>query len=212
MAATETEKMASAGASSKEMSSETPWKLSSSFDYFVMLKSAALSRETDWSKALERVFSFDTLEQFWSVQNNIIDASQFQAGDYSIFKSGSKPSWDDAIYNSEHKGGRWQARIPGQPEPGRSDGKDLIEDIWLTVVLGLILNFYESDSVQGVTISRRKNEFKLALWMSDAREEKAKPVGEKFQKLLVSMLSDRRDAAVVFQDFEDQPNKLYDLR
>lgn len=54
---------------------------------------------------LLQVNRFDTVEDFWATLNHIEDPGKLRNGcDYSLFKSGIEPMWEDPANQS---GGRW---------------------------------------------------------------------------------------------------------
>jgi len=62
-------------------------------------------RSKSWQENLREVVTFGTVEDFWSVYNHIELASRLGPGsDYSVFKAGIKPMWEDA---QNANGGRW---------------------------------------------------------------------------------------------------------
>ena len=70
-----------------------------------------------------QVMSFNTVEDFWSMYNHIELVSKLGAGcDYSFFKSGIKPMWED---EANKLGGRWIINVEKWQ---KSAG--LIDKIW----------------------------------------------------------------------------------
>ncbi len=65
-------------------------------------------RSRPWEENQRAVISVKTVEDFWAVVNHIEGASRLQVGcDYSLFKEGIKPMWEDDL-NS--KGGRYNSQ------------------------------------------------------------------------------------------------------
>ena len=53
-------------------------------------------KSQSWEANQKPVINFDTVEDFWSLYNHIEVASKLQIGsDYSLFKKGIKPMWED---------------------------------------------------------------------------------------------------------------------
>ena len=62
-------------------------------------------RTKDWSENLREVITFDTVEDFWAIYTHVELASRLSAfSDYSLFKRGVKPMWEDP---ANAKGGKW---------------------------------------------------------------------------------------------------------
>lgn len=73
-----------------------------------------------------KVTSFDTVEDFWSLYNHIKVASELKPGcDYSLFKKGIRPMWED---EGNKRGGRWIINLSKQQRRNELDA------IWLDVV------------------------------------------------------------------------------
>lgn len=65
-----------------------------------------------WQKEykLNEVFTFDSIENFWRMQNNIVNVRNIVANtDYLLFKQGITPEWEDPKNND---GGKWVVTIP----------------------------------------------------------------------------------------------------
>jgi translation initiation factor 4E len=126
-----------------------------------------------WADNLKKVVTFDTVEDFWGVFNNIAAASTLVSGsNYHLFKDGIEPKWEDPV-NS--RGGKWVVSIPPKT---RSDSLD---KLWMWLVLGCIgETFDDVNEVCGVVVSIRKQADRLALWTKDATNEVAvKNIGRK---------------------------------
>lgn len=85
----------------------------------------------DWSSNLKKVATFDMVEDFWGVLNNVRPPSRLNPGsNYHLFKSGIEPMWE---HTANQAGGKWTYSIP------KKDGKKLIDDMWLyTVILSYL--------------------------------------------------------------------------
>jgi translation initiation factor 4E len=72
--------------------------------------------------------SFNTVEDFWSMYNHIEYVSKLATGcDYSFFKTGIKPMWEDEANN---KGGKWLISLD---RVQRNSGT--IDNIWSEIFL-----------------------------------------------------------------------------
>ena len=62
-------------------------------------------KSRSWEENQRQVMTVDTIEDFWSLYNHIEEASRLTPGsDYSLFKEGIFPDWEDA---QNAPGGRW---------------------------------------------------------------------------------------------------------
>lgn len=116
-----------------------------------------------WADFLQKVTSFDTVEDFWRVYNNIKPASTLASGsNYHLFKDNIEPKWEDA-HNS--KGGRWTFQIPVKT-------RSTMDQMWLYAVLACIGETFEcTEDICGIVISARKVQDRLCLWTKDSRSE-----------------------------------------
>ncbi|MCL4121463.1 UNVERIFIED_CONTAM: hypothetical protein GTU68_025151 [Idotea baltica] len=115
-----------------------------------------------WEESQMIVASFQTIEDFWALYNHIELASKLKAGcDYSLFKYGIKPMWEDKRNN---KGGRW---IINLSKHQRATELDIF---WLEMLLLLIGEAFEehSDEVCGAVVNIRGKGDKVGVWTRDA--------------------------------------------
>jgi len=69
-----------------------------------------------WQKEykLNEIFTFATIEEFWSLFNNVVDVKELIPNtDYLLFKQGIKPEWEDPKNND---GGKWVITLPKEKE------------------------------------------------------------------------------------------------
>jgi translation initiation factor 4E len=131
-----------------------------------------------WGDQLKRIVTFDSVEDFWRVYNNIKPASGLQPGsNYHLFKETIEPKWEDP-HNS--KGGKWIITVPIK------NRRDLLDQIWLYSILACIGEALEySDEVCGIVVSVRKQQDRLQLWTQDANNEVAiKAIGRHLKATL----------------------------
>jgi len=116
-----------------------------------------------WADFLQKVTTFDTVEDFWRIYNNIKPASALVSGSsYHLFKDHIEPKWED-IQNS--KGGRWTVPI-------FQKSKALLDQMWLYAVLACIGETFEcTEDVCGIVLSIRKSQDRLCLWTKDSKNE-----------------------------------------
>lgn len=107
-----------------------------------------------WEEMLDRVHSFDMVEDFWSIYNHIRAPSELNQGDdYSMFKNNIRPMWEDA---ANKNGGRWLLNVDKQYRRSKLD------DFWLDTVSFSKRNI--SENVQLI-----KNSVKFAAVMHNGR-------------------------------------------
>mmetsp|Transcript_23087 Transcript_23087/g.75138 ORF Transcript_23087/g.75138 Transcript_23087/m.75138 type:complete len:218 (-) Transcript_23087:237-890(-) len=136
----------------------------------------------DWSSNLKKVATFDVVEDFWGIFNNIRPPSRLNPGsNYHLFKLGIEPTWEHA---TNMNGGKWTYSIP------KKDGKKLIDDMWLYTVLAMIgENFDAGDELCGAVISLRKAGDRVAVWTKSADDEKScREIGQQFKAAISECL------------------------
>ena len=63
-------------------------------------------KEMSWEDSLQKIYTIETVEDFWAVINNIVNAQDIPPGsNYYMFKKGIKPAWEDT---RNKEGGKWQ--------------------------------------------------------------------------------------------------------
>lgn len=87
-----------------------------------------------WENSQKELFSCTTVEEFWRGYKNLprISPSHPVNCDYSLFKDGVKPMWEDDFNKN---GGRWTYTIERR---GSQPMYTLIEQAWLDVLLLII--------------------------------------------------------------------------
>eukprot|EP00761_Pharyngomonas_kirbyi_P012545 gb/GECH01012572.1/.p1 GENE.gb/GECH01012572.1/~~gb/GECH01012572.1/.p1 ORF type:complete len:218 (+),score=47.37 gb/GECH01012572.1/:1-654(+) len=133
--------------------------------------------KSSYQKNLRKVYTCETVEDFWSVFNFIMQPSQLPLGsNYHLFRSGIHPSWEDPANDD---GGAWNAPVGTR--------RDLNEDeVWLNAALACIgEHFDDGDSVCGIVLSVRSGDKdRLQLWTSRCEMPVAKRIGEQWRSAL----------------------------
>jgi len=132
-----------------------------------------------WKENLKKCGTFQTVESFWSIFNNLLPASQLPLNsNYHIFREGVEPMWEDPM---NHDGGKFVLTIP--KKDSRS-GK--CEEWWLYTVLAVIGETMDmnGDEVCGTVVSIRKNQDRIALWLKSANRDICIKIGERWKKSL----------------------------
>lgn len=131
----------------------------------------------NWSDNLKEVYTFDTVEDFWSVYNNIHSPSQLAHGsNYHLFKHGIKPMWE---HEANKRGGKWIMQIPRRQ-------KDRLDTLWLHLSMAMTGEaFTHPDDVCGAVVSVRKQGDKISLWTRTAADKDiCIKLGQQFKQLL----------------------------
>lgn len=126
-----------------------------------------------WQANLKRVVTFDTVEDFWRVFNNIRPASELAIGsNYHLFKENIEPSWE---HIDNRFGGKWVANAK----------KDKLDSMWLYAVLACIGEAFEYEAeICGAVVSIRKMH-RIALWTRTAQNETAqRSIGASYKRFL----------------------------
>ncbi|WVQ86117.1 hypothetical protein IAT38_008285 [Cryptococcus sp. DSM 104549] len=129
-----------------------------------------------WMEDIRKVVSFDSVEEFWGLYNNIIPPSQLPGrANYYLFKDGIMPAWEDS---QNKNGGKWSIQVP------KDKSKGVIDKMWLYTMLAAIGETFEtavpgseeaeapapsqSDLITGVIVSPRPAFYRIAIWTRDA--------------------------------------------
>jgi len=136
-------------------------------------------RTKGWEENQKEIITVDTVEDFWSLYNHIELASRLTPGcDYSIFKKGIKPMWED---DHNRKGGRWLINLD------KKQRSTCLDDFWLEVMLCLIGDTFNQDSelVNGAVVNIRNKGDKIAMWLCDSKQgESILKIGSKMKERL----------------------------
>ncbi|KAL9016834.1 MAG: hypothetical protein Q9185_005831 [Variospora sp. 1 TL-2023] len=116
-------------------------------------------KNQDWNDLLKEVVTFDSVEEFWGVYNNITPVSELALkSDYHLFKKGVRPEWEDP--QNKH-GGKWAYQFKDKRAAP-------IDELWLHLMLagiGETLETGDDDGeVMGVVVNVRKGFYRLGLW------------------------------------------------
>ncbi|SMQ45807.1 unnamed protein product [Zymoseptoria tritici ST99CH_3D7] len=160
------------------------------------------SGKQDWNELLKEVISFNSVEEFWGIYNNITPASELaQKSDYHLFKQGVRPEWEDQ--QNKH-GGRWAYTYKGTKAS---------DETWLNIMLAAIGEMLEDESdneVMGVVVNIRKAFWRVGLWTRTAGQA---PKGRKDEA--ADPLESRKRLERIGKNFKDvldlQPNEVIEF-
>lgn len=156
--------------------------------------------QTNWGDTQRKVHDFGTAEDFWCMYNYSYPPSKLENVDYSLFKNGVTPAWEDPAVKT---GGRWVIKL----EKVKAQSLD---DLWLSLSLALIGEAFTDqggDIVCGAIVSVRSRASKLALWLSAAKDEKkVMALGREYRNVLASVpgLQELASKELTFEDFRKQ--------
>jgi len=128
-----------------------------------------------WMDDIKRVITFDSVEEFWGLYNNIIPPSKLpQKANYYLFKDGIIPAWED---DANKNGGKWSIQLP------KDKNRANVDKMWLYTMLAAIgetfdpaLQEGQGDDAQGdnaeavtplitgVIVSSRPQFYRLSIW------------------------------------------------
>ncbi|KAH0451772.1 hypothetical protein IEQ34_019071 [Dendrobium chrysotoxum] len=162
-----------------------------------------------WGSSLRKVYTFDTVEEFWCLYDQIFRPSKLPANaDFHCFKAGIEPKWEDPECAN---GGKWSIS---------SSRKANLDSMWLETIDGLsgfsksLLRYYsvalegsdvelcahfsflqvmaligeqfdDNEEICGVVASVRPKQDKLALWTKTASNEAVQmSIGRKWKEIV----------------------------
>ncbi|KAA1468227.1 eukaryotic translation initiation factor 4E class I [Dentipellis sp. KUC8613] len=125
-----------------------------------------------WMEDIKRVISFDSVEEFWGLYNNIVPPSQLpQKANYYLFKDGIIPAWED---DANKNGGKWSIQLP------KDKNRNGVDKMWLYTMLAAIGETFDpyltnpetppgtASLVTGVIVSTRPQFYRLSIWTRQA--------------------------------------------
>jgi len=120
-----------------------------------------------WEENQRPIITVTTVEDFWSLYNHIETPSKLPFGsDYSLFKEGIFPDWEDPRNAS---GGRWMVGMD------RQQRNEKLDPHWLEILFFLIGEHAgrNAHQVNGAVVNLRGKGDKLAVWLSDCTDSEA---------------------------------------
>nr|AFV61271.1 eukaryotic translation initiation factor 4E [Chrysanthemum x morifolium] len=137
---------------------------------------AAKSKRTAWGSSMRPIYTFSTVEDFWSLYNNIHKPGKLANGaDFYCFKKEIEPKWEDPVCAN---GGKWTMTFPRS----RSDNP------WLFTLLAMIgEQFDHGDDICGAVVNVRSRGDKISLWTKNAANESSQmSIGKQWKEFLDS--------------------------
>merc|ERR1712037_437310 len=134
-------------------------------------------RSKPWEENQHCIYTFNSVEEFWGLYHNIALPSELPSGcDYSLFKDGIKPMWED---EKNKDGGRWVLQAGKKNMIGSPGNEQPALDLyWLEVLMCLIGEGWGSPEhgceVNGAVISMRgERNSKLGVWLANCENVEA---------------------------------------
>ncbi|XP_051136218.1 eukaryotic translation initiation factor 4E-2-like [Andrographis paniculata] len=135
---------------------------------------SAKSKQVAWGSSIRSIYTFSTVEDFWSVYNNVHHPSKLAVGaDFYCFKNKIEPKWEDPVCAN---GGKWTVSF----SRGKSD------TCWLYTLLAMIGEQFDyGDEICGAVVNVRARQEKIALWTKNAANEAAQlSIGRQWKECL----------------------------
>lgn len=135
-----------------------------------------VKRETAWESLLIRIHVFRTVEEFWTLYNEIRHPGDLSSGcELSVFKRGVAPKWEDPANAS---GGRWVFEIATDRFERRQDS-NCSGDPYLRLLLFVVGDNLgqATEHLNGLVCGVRSRRIKISVWLSVC-DERAKEIGE----------------------------------
>lgn len=148
----------------------------------------------NWENSQKKMFEAESVEQFWREFHKVprIRPGHSVNCDYSLFKSGVMPAWEDDFNKN---GGRWTYNIERRNVSTHNIPK-MIEQAWLDVMLCLIGEQFEEygESIAGGVVGIRQPKgtksntdmsAKIHIWTKDANDQAGnQKIGEILKHIL----------------------------
>ncbi|KAK1318640.1 Eukaryotic translation initiation factor 4E-1 [Acorus calamus] len=135
---------------------------------------SAKSKQVAWGSSMRSVHTFSTVEEFWSLYNNIHHPSKLVMGaDFYCFKAKIEPKWEDPVCAN---GGKWTiACVKGK-----------VDTSWLYTLLAMIgEQFDHGDEICGAVVNVRQKQERISLWTKNAINEAAQvSIGRQWKEFL----------------------------
>lgn len=170
-------------------------KLSSTWALWVMSQHGKVSKD-HWQANQTKAIEFSTVEDFWRMFNHIHPPSKISSADYSLFRAGITPAWEDKICQ---RGGRWVAK---------SDKPKGVDEAWEQVLLSMIgEQFTEAgfNCICGAVVSTRRSGVKVALWIGTRDKTEIMAIGKLFKDAVQPLFQGKEDSVISF-DFFGEPS------
>ncbi|KAI0788586.1 eukaryotic translation initiation factor 4E class I [Abortiporus biennis] len=148
-----------------------------------------------WMEDIKRIISFDSVEEFAGLYNNIVPPSQLPPkANYYLFKEGIIPAWED---EANKDGGKWSIQLP------KDKNREVIDKMWLYLLIDTIggeLDTIEDPNspkpdtpsapdplITGVIVSTRPQFYRLSIWTRSVPTGSGTPDDDRLRKRIEAM-------------------------
>ena len=130
----------------------------------------------NWDQFLIEISSFNTLENFWSLVNNLNRLSDIGVnGSYHFFKKGIQPKWED-VENVD--GGKWVFTMNLE----HSIDINMLWEKTVSFLIGGGFGLKQNIMINGIVGSIKKGQVKFALWTKCSNNKRIQlSLGEKWK-------------------------------
>ncbi len=159
---------------------QTPWTLWFYHRKEKLLSSQEIPTQNNYQNNLEKVATFDTVEQFSKVYTFLKRPSQIIQQDkifctISMFRDQKMPAWE-----SFPQGGIWFLSLTNTPR-----NYQLLDKLWESLLLLCTGEQFEEPEVEGAVCSIQPEEVMFSIWHRDCSKEDVKRrLGEKMKHFL----------------------------
>ncbi len=171
--------------------------LSSTWNLWVMSQHGKMNKD-QWQANQTKAMDLSTVEDFWRMHNHIHPPSKISSSDYSLFREGITPAWEDKTCQ---RGGRWVAK---------TDKTRGVDEAWLNVLLTMIGETFSgpTNSICGAVVSTRRSGVKIALWIATRNMDEIMAVGKLFKEQVQPLFLNREEGVtnVINFDFFGEPS------
>mmetsp|Transcript_36062 Transcript_36062/g.80260 ORF Transcript_36062/g.80260 Transcript_36062/m.80260 type:complete len:213 (-) Transcript_36062:620-1258(-) len=158
-----------------------------------------------YGQTLRSVYTFDSVEDFWCLYNNIRTPGQLQpSATFYLFKEHIEPKWEDP---KNTNGGCWTASV----NRGGPNSKAQLDAWWLNGVLGCIgEQFTEGDEICGIAVNIRPKGDRIELWTKTASNEAVQTIIGRQLKQFLDIPDNMKLGYSVFSEKLSAGNKAKD--
>ncbi|CBI63220.1 eIF-4F 25 kDa subunit [Caenorhabditis elegans] len=122
-------------------------------------------RNKSWEDRLKKVYTFNTVSEFWALYDAIRPPSGLNAlCDYNVFRDDIQPMWE---VPENSNGGRWLIVIDKGKTP------EMVDAIWLEILMALVGEQFGKDmeSICGLVCNVRGKGSKISVWTKDCNDD-----------------------------------------
>jgi translation initiation factor 4E len=132
-------------------------------------------KSDNWLDTIKNVITVNSVEDFWSVFNNIPEAANLNFPfDYYFFRKDIMPMWEDT---QNKNGGKMTITFK------KNCNSEYFNKVWLYTVLGCIGEQFDN-FICGAVLNIRKHQDRVNIWLSTDTEEDIKSIGLRWKEIL----------------------------